>query len=133
MELLLMLVGIAQLGLCFSTLFFPKLLNWKEALASLDLPYRQNFIVYAGYILGINMVWGVLSLFYYKDLLSTPIGQALLLVIALYWTIRLLLQLLYFDMSLFTQTFWMKLGEWGLNILFLTLSVSYGIIFISTL
>ena len=133
MELLLILVGLAQIGLCVSTLFLPKLLNWKEAFASLALPYRQNFFVYAGYILAINMVWGLLSLFYNEDLLSSSLGQVLLLVMALYWIVRLLLQLFYFDMSLFTQTFWMKAGEWGLNLLFLVLSTVYSITFISTL
>ena len=62
-ETWLHLAGLAQICLVIGSLAIPKVLKWTVALAGVEVLIRQMFWTYAGYILVINLCFGLLSLF----------------------------------------------------------------------
>ena len=67
-EMLLRLAGLAQICLVIGSLAIPKVLKWDLALAGVDILIRQMFWTYAGYILVINLCFGLISVFGYQVL-----------------------------------------------------------------
>ena len=62
-DTLVILAGLAQIAVALGSLLIPRQLGWKEQTAKLDGLTRQVFWTYAGYILGTNVFFGVLSVF----------------------------------------------------------------------
>ena len=124
---LLKLAGFLQIALCLGSLAIPKLLNWKEELTRTSKIIAQMFWTYAGYILVINLCFGILSVFGAEELLQkTFLSKAVSLFIFLYWLARILIQFLYFDTSSAPKGLIYKLGEIGLILLFIYLTGVYG-------
>ncbi|MBK8207647.1 MAG: hypothetical protein IPK87_12800 [Planctomycetes bacterium] len=91
----------------------PKVLRWKEELARLRPLNRQIFSTYAGYILTINLLFGLISIAAPQWLIDrTPLAACICGFIALYWGARLLLQFVYYDNSAAPPGFQYKLAEW---------------------
>ena len=98
LALALKLAGLGQVGLALASLTFPKILNWERDLAPLRPMLRRFFWIYAAYILGINLSFGLLSSLRPEWLLDgSPLAGAVSGFIAVYWTARLALQLFGFD------------------------------------
>ena len=129
-QLLIELCGIGHVLLALGSLAIPKMLDWKAAFASTPLLIKQMFWTYAGYILLINLFFGVVSFFLAEELLSgSGLAVALTLLIALYWIARLFIQFLYFDKSEVPQGLIYSLGEWGLVAMFILFSGIYSYAF----
>lgn len=126
-HLVIRIAGLAQIVLALSTLFVPKVLKWHTELAKVQPLIKHMFWTYAGYIFVINLSFGALSLFAYRDILSSS-NLALIVTafIAAYWISRLLIQFFYFDRSNFPTGTWHKLAEAFLVILFICLSIVYS-------
>lgn len=128
--LLVKLCGVAHIALVFGSLAVPMLLDWKSALGKTPSLIRQMFWTYAGYILSINLFFGIVSLFLTGELLSgSGLAVAVTLLIALYWLVRLVIQFVYFDKSDIPQQWIYTVGEWVLVGLFVLFSVVYGYAF----
>jgi len=127
---LIYLAGLAQLTLIIGSLFIPKVLGWKGELTKVQPLIKQMFWTYAAYILVINLCFGLLSTFDYRELTS---GSNLAIIIngfiAVYWISRVLVQFLYFDRSNFPAGKWNKLAELVLVLLFISLSAVYSLAF----
>jgi hypothetical protein len=96
----LILAGIAQLGIAFSSLLIPRFLGWREETARLKPLTRQVFWTYASYILGFHIAFGLLSLLAPSSLLDgSLLARAVSGFIAVYWLVRLTLQFVVFDRS----------------------------------
>lgn len=67
---MLQLCGLAHIGLVIGSSALPKLLDWKAAFAQAPLLIKQMFWTYAGYILCINLYFGIISLTLREELLS---------------------------------------------------------------
>ena len=67
---LLKLAGVLQIVLCVGSLAIPKLLNWKGELSKVSTIIAQMFWTYAGYILVINLSFGLISFFGAEELLE---------------------------------------------------------------
>lgn len=127
MKILLQISGLAHLSLAIGSLLIPKLLNWQKSLSKMPHLIRQMFWTYAGYILGINIFFGVISLFLYDELLSgSVLAIALCTLIAFYWLARIVIQFTYFDKSEIPTHWIYQLGEWTLILLFLFFTLTYG-------
>jgi hypothetical protein len=124
---LILLAGLAQIGLVSGSLAIPKILNWRGELAKVNLLIKQMFWVYAAYIVVINLCFGLISVFAYRDLTD---GSKLAVLIngfiAVYWISRVFVQFLYFDRASFPTGIWPKIGETVLIMLFIFLSVVYS-------
>ena len=127
---LIFFAGLAQIALVFGSLAVPKILNWKTELAKVQPLIKQMFWTYAAYILLINLCFGLLSLFDFRELVN---GSKLALLItgfiAVYWISRVLIQFFYFDRSNFPKGKWNNVGEIVLVVLFVFLSIAYSAAF----
>lgn len=124
------LAGLAQIALALGSLAIPGILKWRAELAKVQPLIKQMFWTYAAYILVINICFGLLSVFNFRELTD---GSTLAVLvngfIALYWFSRVLVQFLYFDRKHFPGGFWNKLGEVVLVLLFIFLSAVYSLAF----
>jgi hypothetical protein len=100
-ELHLRVVGALQIGLALLHVFFPKRFQWKEELDRLSLLNRQIFLVHTLFIVVVIMAIGALSLIAPEALLdSTRLARLVLGGFAGFWGLRLAVQFLVYDASL---------------------------------
>src|SRR5688572_22528543 len=124
---LLKLAGVLQIALSFGSLVIPKLLNWKGELNKVSKIIAQMFWTYAGYILVINLSFGLVTFFGADELLEkTFLSKSISIFIFLYWLARVLIQFFYFDTSSAPKGTIYKVGEVGLVSLFLFQTLVYG-------
>ena len=124
---LIILCGVGHIALGLGSLVIPAMLNWKSALASVPVLIRQIFWTYAGYILSINIFFGIISILYVDELLSdSGLSKALLILITVYWFSRVVIQFVYFDKTGIPEKFIYKAGEMVLVTLFVVFTIVYG-------
>jgi hypothetical protein len=129
-ETLILTAGLAQIVLVIGSLAIPKILNWHGELTKVRPLIKQIFWTYAGYILGINLSFGLLSVFDSRDLTNgSKLAMIITGFIALYWISRILIQFFYFDRTDFPTGKWNKSGEILLTALFIFLSAVYSLAF----
>jgi hypothetical protein len=127
LQKLIFLAGFAQVGLVIGSLSIPRLLNWRSELAKVQPLIKQMFWTYAAYILVVNLCFGLISIFDFKDLSN---GSTLAIIcdgfIAAYWISRVLIQFFYFDRTGFPKGNWYAAGEIVLVALFIFLGLVYS-------
>ena len=124
---LLKLAGVLQIVLCVGSLAIPKLLNWKGELSKVSTIIAQMFWTYAGYILVINLSFGLISFFGAEELLGkTFLAKSVSMFIFLYWLTRVIVQFFYFDTKSAPQGMIYRAGEVALVMLFVFFTVVYG-------
>ena len=130
MQQFIYLAGIGQIGLVMGSLAIPRLLNWRQELLKIQPLLRQMFWVYAAYIVVINLCFGLISVFDFRELTNGS-GLATIIdgFIALYWVSRVFIQFFYFDRANFPSGKWYAAGEAALVALFIFLSAVYGAAF----
>jgi hypothetical protein len=127
--LLIKIAGYLQICLCIGSLLIPKLLNWKDELKNVSTIIKQIFWTYAGYILVINLFFGIVSIFGASDFLEKDFfAKSMSLFIFLYWLTRIVIQFFYFDTKSAPQGLIYKLGEIALVSLFVFFTAVYGYI-----
>ena len=120
------LAGLGQLALAAASTAIPFVLRWRRETAGLRPLLRQLFCVYAGYILGFHVAFGLLSLLAPGWLLDgSGLAGAVSGFIATYWGVRLVLQFTYLDRRDAPQGPWFRAAETALVSLFVFLSVTY--------
>lgn len=101
LEFHLRAAGALQIALAGLHLFFPKRFRWKEELARLSLLNRQIFLVHTLFICFVLLAVGVLSLCAPRALLQPlPLARMVAGGLAAFWGLRLLIQWVFFDRSL---------------------------------
>ncbi len=126
LHLFLFWAGMAQVALVLGSMAIPELLNWKKELSVVNRLIRQIFWTYAGYILVINLSFGIISIAGTEELLNGSfLARAVTLFIAVYWLTRILIQFFYFDTSAAPKGFVYKAGEVVLVLLFVFLTLVY--------
>ena len=127
---LICLAGLAQIILVAGSPFIPKALGWKGELVKVQPLIKQMFWTYAAYILIINLCFGLLSIFDYKELTNgSNLATIINGFIATYWISRVFIQFFYFDRTNFPAGKWNKLVEVILVLLFISLSAVYSLTF----
>ena len=119
MEGLIRIGGIYSLGFVAFHLLFWRIFNWREDLRSLAFLNRAIMQVLNLSLTFVFVIFGYVSLAHTRELLETPLGRSLLVLIALFWLWRAVQQPLFFG-----------LRHWGsvaFLLLFLLGSVLYGI------
>ena len=120
LALLLTFAGIAHFGVLVASATVPKALNWRENLSLLPKLLRQMFWVYGAFIVLMIVSFGVITLMHTETLArgSNPLARSVCGMIALFWSVRLLVQFFVFDakysnsqiQARMPKRFWM-LGE----------------------
>jgi hypothetical protein len=114
----LVMAGIGQLGLALASASFPHLLGWRHELGKMRPLLRTMFWIYAAYILGCNVAFGLVSALRPAWLLdASPLAAAVTGFIALYWGARLVLQFTAFDRRDLPAGFRYRLGETAIVLL----------------
>lgn len=95
-ELLLSAAGLLQLVIAGANVALPGVLHYRENLARVSPIVREVFIVHAGYIVLVVVAFGVISLAFASELAGgSPLGRFLSGFLALFWFLRLPVQLAY--------------------------------------
>ena len=120
------LAGVAHLVSLAAIIYAPISLGWKTELARLPRLLRQMCGVYQAYTTGTIVAMGLVSLFCAADLVSgTALARAVSGYSALFWAVRLVLQLAY-DSRPHLGTLLLRLGYHALTPLFVAFVAFYG-------
>jgi hypothetical protein len=99
MEPWLLTGGIFCLGFVIFHLTFWKIFKWREDLASLTFINRAVMQVLNLSLTFAFFIFGYISLFHAKELLTTSLGTSLLLLISSFWIFRAILQIVFFGLK----------------------------------
>jgi hypothetical protein len=122
--LFLWLAGFVQVAIATANLFIPKKLNYQENLSRVAPIIRQIFVVHSVYIVGVVLLFAVLTLGFAAELASgRGLGRFLAAAMALFWLFRAPVQLLYYDASLRRTN---RLGDVAFTSAALFLTMTYG-------
>jgi hypothetical protein len=95
---LLILSGIGHLCMSLGSIAVPTLLDWKKPLATVPPLLRQVFWTYSTYIKGINISFGLVSIFGAHELIDGSfLAKCLNGFIVIYWFARFVVEFAYFD------------------------------------
>lgn len=94
-------VGALMLGIVFIHVFFPRWFRWGEELPRLGPLNRQIFVVHTIFVVLLLVLLGLLLLVHSSSLLAAGgLGRAIFHGMAVFWGVRLLVQLWFYDRSL---------------------------------
>ncbi len=95
-EILIYIGGVYLLVWALTHFYFPKLLDWENALAKLDDFNRILMLIFSKLLLVFYLVTALICFIFAGELPDTDIGLAVLIFLSLYWLVRALLQVQYF-------------------------------------
>ena len=95
--MILVLAGALQFGIAAANLPLTWLLNFGREQRRLSPIVRQIHQVHHGYIVGLLVVFGAISLAFPDELSAGGLGRFLSAVLAIFWGVRLAVQRLYYD------------------------------------
>ncbi len=127
MRELVLIAGVFQLALAVGSLAIPLVLGWREETARLRSLTRQVFWVYAAYIWGSHVAFGLISVLAPSALLEkTTLAAAVSGFIALWWAARLAIQFALFHRSERPKGLFFAFAEAALVFLFFANTLVYG-------
>ena len=101
LETHLRIAGALQIALAFLHVFLPRRFHWRDELARLSLLNRQIFLVHTLFVVVVIALIGAVSLFAPGALMeSTRLSRLVLSAFATFWGLRLAVQFLVYDSSL---------------------------------
>ncbi|MBC9868471.1 MAG: hypothetical protein F7O42_11440 [Opitutae bacterium] len=123
----LTLAGMAHFGILVASATVPKALNWRENLGLLPKLLQQLFWVYGSFIVLVIVCFGVITLTQAEELArgEEPLARLVCGMIALFWFVRLLVQLFVFEAKLYLTTTFYRIGYNGLTLVFIFLTAVY--------
>ena len=122
----LLLAGLGHFGILSASALVPKVLDWKTALQPLPPFLRSLFWVYGVFIVLTIISFGTLTLLHADAMArGEPVARSLAAVIAIFWGVRLFVQLFIFDTRPYLTNAWLKLGDCILTGAFVFLTATY--------
>src|SRR6266404_2624261 len=122
--LCLWLAGFVQVAIASANLFIPKKLRYRENLSRVAPIIRQIFVVHSVYIVGVVLLFAVLTFGFAQELASgRGLGRFLAAAMAIFWLFRAPVQLLYYDASLRRTN---RVGDVAFTLAALFLTTTYG-------
>lgn len=119
--------GVIQLGILTASALVPGKLQWRAELNKLSVLSRQLIWVHGGYIVLMIAAMGLLSLCEATSLADgSLLARSVCGFVAVFWFIRLMIQLTLFDGTPYLVNPILKFGYHGLTIAFTCLAVVYG-------
>lgn len=124
---LLQLAAASHLGLLWAGASLPKAVNLHATLLPLPPFIRRLFYVYFGFIGFILASFGLLTFLYAAPMAAgEPVARGLCVLLAVFWTIRLIVAALVFDVRPYLRNTFHRLGYMALNTVFVYLVVLYA-------
>jgi len=127
LDLLLTIAGLLQLSLLGAGAAMQHVTGMRTETARLNPFHRQLFWVYLVFI-GFTLAgFGVVTLLNAQALAAgTPLARSLCGFIALFWLLRLLVQLFVLDVTPYLTDIWRRIGYRALTVVFIYLPLVYG-------
>jgi len=124
---LLQMAGLLQFGLLLAGAAMPRAVGLKKHLESLPQFVRRLFWVYYGFIGFILASFGALTLMHASAMAQgDAFARTFCGFVAIFWLIRLTVAAFVFDVTPYLTSAVLRLGYWGMNIVFLYLPLVYG-------
>jgi alginate O-acetyltransferase complex protein AlgI len=131
LSLALWLAGIGHFCILFASFQVPARLDWKEDLAQLSPFNRKLMWVYGGTTLVTIVAFGILTLLLHNEILrGDRAAVALAVFIAIFWTLRILVDFFYFEHSDWPAGIQFVVGHFLLTALFMALAATYWAVLI---
>lgn len=132
------LIIAGAIGQMFTALIYPYIryhvFDWYNDVKKLKPLNQEIAKTYGRYIQGLNFSFGLISLIFLDELQSgTGLAVAISGLIAAYWTGKLATQFAYYPMYQIPNKLIFKIGEVGMNALFVLFTVVYTWLFVSNL
>ena len=121
----LIITGILLIALALIHLIFPSYFNWKKELPLLSLVNRQLMTIHTFFIALTVLLMGILCLIATDDLINTRLGKVITTGLAIFWSIRLLIQVFGYSSKLWRG----KTFETVVHVFFVLLWTYLGFIF----
>jgi len=120
----LWIAGVVQLAIALANLVLPRKLKYRENLARIAPIIRQIFVVHSGYIVGIVLLFAVITFGFATELASgRGLGRFLAASMAVFWICRVPLQLFYYDAALRRAN---RAGDTAITFALLFLAATYA-------
>ena len=124
---LLQLAGFLQFSILIASALVPRVLNWRRNLAGLNPFLRKLFWVYGVSIVLVIIAFATLTFLHTGAMAAgEPVARSLCGFIAIFWTVRLVVQITVFDARPFLTTWFYKLGYHTLTLIFTYLVLTYA-------
>ncbi len=121
----LWIAGFVQLAIALVNVALPTKLNYRGNLARVAPIIRQVFVVHSAYIVGIVLLFAVITFGFAADLASgRGLGRFLAASMALFWLCRVPLQLFYYAAALRRAN---RAGDAAMTAAISLLAMTYGV------
>lgn len=127
LETLIFISGILHLGTLIGSAQVPKELDFKNELPKVA-PLLRQWILTAGLYVIINLfAFGLISLCFSGVLATgTPLARAFCGYVAIFWAVRLAIQLFVFDAKPYLRNGFLTVGYHGLTVVFTWHTIVFG-------
>lgn len=134
LELLIFIGGLLHFSLLAAGAVVPFVLDFRGELAKVDKMLRQLVWVYAFYIVMMLVAFGIVSVTFAATLAGgAPLARFVCGYIAIFWIVRLVIQLFVFDAKPHMTHWFFKLGYHALTVIFVYHAVVYSLAALTTL
>ena len=129
---------IGAIGQMFTAIIYPYIrhvvFDWYNDIKKLKPLNQEIAKTYGRYIQGLNFSFGLISILFTSDLKNqTGLAVAITGLIAAYWTGKVITQFSYYPMYQIPKKLIFKIGEIGMNTLFVSFSLIFIWLFITNL
>jgi len=123
---LLQVGALLHLGLFWAGLTMPKAIGLSVHLAPLPPFIRRLFYVYYTFIGLILGAFGLMTFLFAQSMAGgDPVARGLCILMAMFWSIRLLVAGFVFDVRPYLRNTFLRIGYYGLNAVFVYLVALY--------
>ncbi|NOT49802.1 MAG: hypothetical protein HOP10_00820 [Chitinophagaceae bacterium] len=132
------LIITGAIGQIFTALIYPYIrhviFDWYNDIKKLNPLNPEIAKTYGRYIQGLNFSFGLISILFTDELKNrTGLAVAITGLIAAYWTGKVITQFAYYPMYQIPKKIIFKIGEIGMNIMFISFSIIFIWLFIFNL
>mgnify|MGYP001500611700 CR=1 FL=1 len=125
-------------GQVFTALIYPYIrhavFDWYNDIKKLKPLNQEIAKTYGRYIQGLNFAFGLISILLASDLKNqSGLAVAITGLIAAYWIGKVITQFAYYPMYQIPKKFIFKMGEVGMNVLFVSFAVIFSLLFVNNL
>jgi len=128
MELHIKVAGALMVALALLHAVFPRRFRWKEELAPLSLLSRQIMYVHTFFIALTVLLMGALCITSAEELDNTELGTRIAAGLALFWTVRLLIQFFGYSSALWKGKTFETTAHIFVSILWLYFSIVFAMV-----
>ncbi|HCL06690.1 MAG TPA: hypothetical protein DHW64_12345 [Chitinophagaceae bacterium] len=132
------LIIIGAIGQMFTAIIYPYIrhvvFDWYNDIKKLKPLNQEIAKTYGRYIQGLNFSFGLISLLLTNELKNqTGLAVAITGLIAAYWTGKVITQFAYYPMYQIPKRTIFRIGEIGMNLLFITFAIIFILLFVTNL